>query len=169
MKKLYKTFLITVTLLLIASCSSTSDASTFSAQPKEISAYDLIEQWGDHIIFGKGSSYFTSYNIIHDDLIPFNKRKKLYEKLGIKPVYGQTSLEKFNMDGTPAYGLDSILWVLETPETGVKPGDTVTFNVEINESELSDFYGIDNLTLEEVEEILGVKFIPYTCTVEEPK
>lgn len=164
MKKLYKTFLIIVTLLLIAGCSSTSGTSTFSVQPKEISTYDLMEKVNDHIHYG--ALYFTSYNIIHDDLIPFNKRKKLYEKLGIKPVYGQTSSEEFNMDGTPAYGLDSIIDVIATPEYGAKVGDTVTFSVAVNEYMLKEYYGIDNLTLEEVEEALGVKFIPYNCVLE---
>lgn len=156
MKKLLKSLLIVFVSVIIVSCSSGITSNT----PKEFPVEKLIrsgaKQYGDvdgrkevkvdfhYFLFTDGVSETFSWSK--------SSRMKLYEMAEVEPwdIGGD--------DMKPFYSLVELLDIKGFPQqNNLSAGDIVTFKLVVKE-------GV-NLTMEQVEETLGTKFIPYEYTV----
>lgn len=163
MKKL---LLLIITILCLTGCSAEekhstqlaagniSTTTTSNIAAKEISN---VSQKGEVdgekyvIITFEASGIDGYYREGKQDLFPREKRKLVYEKAGIDEY--TISLESTNDNNEPNYFMKSILDMKPTSKIeGLSKGDIVTYEVSIKE-------GV-NITLEQVEEILGVTFEP---------
>ena len=148
--------LLTVLILLLccAGCSSLT-------QKKEISAEQLVII--DRIEDGSIYYSFNPFLIVGGPekekkaLISESKRKKIYE------IYGYPSIAP-GWEGVH-HSLESFIDVEAEPSDNLKKGDIVTFTVY-----MQDYAGNislkDTTSLEEIEDILGVHFVPWKYTVE---
>lgn len=167
-----KTLLALLLFLLLTGCSS-----TMHQYPDTIAAEELatIKQKGDkdgekYVLFGYDSFYAFSlpesdskYKTRKYPLIPKEKRLEAVEAANI-PDYARELLED---DGDPYCTLKSVLTIVPTSKTeGLSTGDEVTYEVAVINTYSYNFQWDSAIALEQVEEILGVKFIPSVYIVE---
>lgn len=171
MKKIYL-LLITIMLLSCFGCSTssanssnniTADAKDTNNDTTVIYAEQLTyeDQRGDvdgekSVIFSYSiSDAFSLPEYLNEKpLIPNDKRKEVVLQAGISE-YDQSIFDIYNSDDENdiKYSMGSVLTINpNSPITGLSKGDTITYEIVIKE-------GV-NITLEQVEEILGVKFEP---------
>lgn len=144
MKKL---LILLIVLICCSGCTSNS------ATKKEISVEQITE-----ITAFNGGRFYYNFNptVLYDGLnrkglISESKRKKVYEVTGITPSTGLEHLDN---------NLTSIIDIRAVPNENLQKGDVVTFKVI---SRIEDYTGY---TLDDIEEILGVHFVPWEYTVE---